>query len=376
MTFVAGNANRDSALLRRARRDAANAARPAAAVPVSKLESKHEPRSVIAKAKRAVGDSALMRRVRRGDAPQASPAAGPASADGQREQAERSVVEMAKRAVGDSALMRRVRRGDAPQASPAAGPVPDADDLEHPVGDAVFIRQVARGDASDAHPATGAPAEGREERHADPLSATEVHQVAVGPVATGEVRERLEPVEPSPARRKLLRLRSPFVRAPREAATAERVPVRFRVARAVGTAASALPESRAVRVGTAVATVVAENQGILRAGLAAASVVPVLRPYVKVAVAATSAISVAHRVVRAGNKATSTLAALRRPEGPAIAHAGNGFGVPRREAAPLDAAARARYANPAAYRSDRGGPAAVPAQAADGDAKPEEAAGE
>ncbi|MFG3338625.1 hypothetical protein [Glycomyces sp. NPDC048151] len=310
MIALAGNAIRDSALLRRARRDAAIAARPAAFAPAP--PSEREPRSVIAKAKHAIGDSALLRRSR-GKAVNAAVPPAPLT-----DPAGSSLAAKAKHAIGDSALLRRVRRRAA----------------------------------------------------TDP--------VAVVPVQTVERRERLEPSEPQPettTRRGLLRLRPRFVRAPREAAAAERVPVRYRVARAVGSAASALPRSRAVRVGTAVAVVVAENQGILRAGLTAASAVPVLRPYVKVAVAATSAISVAHRVIRAKDKAAGVVSAFRAPAADAgTANAGNGFALGstppaggRGEPDP------ARFANPAAYRPRPARPTPVPVQANDG-ANPEDLA--
>lgn len=108
---------------------------------------------------------------------------------------------------------------------------------------------------------------------------------------------------------------------------ADWIPVRYRVARAVGAAASALPESRAVRVGTAVAELVAANQGVIKAGLTAASAVPVLRPYVKVAATAMGAIAVARRIARAKNAASDVAAAFRGPTTPGMAHAGNGFGL-------------------------------------------------
>jgi hypothetical protein len=116
-------------------------------------------------------------------------------------------------------------------------------------------------------------------------------------------------------------------RKPRDARPDDWIPVRFRVARAVGAAASALPESRAVRVGTVVVDLVAANQGAIKAGLTAASAVPVLRPYVKVAATAMGAIAVARRVARAKNAAADVAAAFRGPGTPGTAHAGNGFGL-------------------------------------------------
>jgi hypothetical protein len=106
-----------------------------------------------------------------------------------------------------------------------------------------------------------------------------------------------------------------------------------RAARAAGTAASALPESRAVQVGVvvagAVASVVAAHPGIVKAGLTAAGTVPVLRPYVKVAIAATGAVVALRRVVRAKTAAAGALAALRGDTGAettGTTDAGRGFG--------------------------------------------------
>jgi hypothetical protein len=121
-------------------------------------------------------------------------------------------------------------------------------------------------------------------------------------------------------------------RTPREERRAAdaRGPVRYRIARAVGTAASGLPESRAVQVGTAVGSAVvsavAAHPGMVRAGLTAANAVPVLRPYVRVALAATTAIGVAGRVVRAKRTATNAVSALRGRREP-MPYAGNGFGL-------------------------------------------------
>lgn len=136
----------------------------------------------------------------------------------------------------------------------------------------------------------------------------------------------------------------------KSARPADRVPVRYRVARAVGAAASALPESRAVRVGTAVAELVAANQGAIKAGLTAASAVPVLRPYVKVAATAMGAIAVARRIARAKNAAADVAAAFRGPATPGTAHAGNGFDVtalPSQSASGGDAATAPAGAVPA-----------------------------
>jgi hypothetical protein len=160
------------------------------------------------------------------------------------------------------------------------------------------------------------------------------------------------------------RVRDRFARPPREEAEI-RVPVRFRVARAVGTAASAIPESRAVRMGTAVVTVVAAHPNIVRAGLTAASAVPVLRPYVKVAVAATSAIAVVRRIAEAKSAATDVVSTLRsRPGSPGMAYAGNEFGLGS-AAEPIiaidDKAAPATLANPAAITALPPESTAVPA---------------
>ncbi len=137
------------------------------------------------------------------------------------------------------------------------------------------------------------------------------------------------------------RMRPRAARTPREAPPATdtaKTSVFRRAARAAGTAASALPESRAVQVGVVVAgtvaSVVAAHPGIWKAGLTAAGTVPVLRPYVKVAVAATGAVVVLRRVARAKTAATDALAALRvdtDPEKTGMAHAGNGFD-PKRQA--------------------------------------------
>lgn len=123
-------------------------------------------------------------------------------------------------------------------------------------------------------------------------------------------------------------MRARFERVPRDEAELDWVPVRIRVARAVGTAASAIPESRAVKVGAAVADLAARHPNVVRAGLTAASAVPVLRPYVKVAVAATSVIAVARRLAEARSAATDVVATLRsRPDSDPMAYAGNGFGL-------------------------------------------------
>lgn len=164
------------------------------------------------------------------------------------------------------------------------------------------------------------------------------------------------------------RVRDRFARPPREADDVDRVPVRFRVARAVGTAASAIPESRAVKLGTAAANVIAAHPNIVRAGLTAASAVPVLRPYVKVAVAATSAIAVVRRLAEAKSAATDVVSTLRsRPDSTTIAHAGNEFGLGS-AAEPIveidDKAAPATLANPAAVTALPADPTAVPAQPA------------
>jgi hypothetical protein len=166
------------------------------------------------------------------------------------------------------------------------------------------------------------------------------------------------------------RVRDRFARPPREEAEI-RVPVRFRVARAVGTAASAIPESRAVKMGTAVATVVAAHPNIVRAGLTAASAVPVLRPYVKVAVAATSVIAVARRLAEARSAATDVVATLRsRPGSPGMAYAGNEFGLGsaaepivlegEKAALPTSPAASAEPVVPAAQPAEPAAAAAPP----------------
>ncbi|MEV3938486.1 hypothetical protein AB0K52_21235 [Glycomyces sp. NPDC049804] len=145
---------------------------------------------------------------------------------------------------------------------------------------------------------------------------------------------------------------------------ADWMPVRYRVARAVGAAASALPESRAVRVGTAVAELVAANQGVIKAGLTAASAVPVLRPYVKVAATAMGAIAVARRIARAKNAAADVAAAFRGPAAPGTAHAGNGFGLDPK-ALPEPAGGREAAS---AHAAGAGAAPTVPAQADSRDA--------
>ncbi|MDA1366360.1 hypothetical protein [Glycomyces algeriensis] len=182
------------------------------------------------------------------------------------------------------------------------------------------------------------------------------------------------------------RVRDRFARPPREEAEI-RVPVRFRVARAVGTAASAIPESRAVKMGTAVATVVAAHPNIVRAGLTAASAVPVLRPYVKVAVAATSVIAVARRLAEARSAATDVVATLRsRPGSPGMAYAGNEFGLgsaaepivleSEKAALPASPAASAEPVVPAAQPADpaAAAPPVVPAPSAEPTAVPGQSA--
>lgn len=140
---------------------------------------------------------------------------------------------------------------------------------------------------------------------------------------------------------------------------ADWIPVRYRVARAVGAAASALPESRAVRVGTAVAELVAANQGVIKAGLTAASAVPVLRPYVKVAATAMGAIAVARRIARAKNAASDVAAAFRGPATPGMAHAGNGFGLDAKALPSKPASGRESASAPAGKGAGAPG---VPAQ--------------
>jgi hypothetical protein len=173
----------------------------------------------------------------------------------------------------------------------------------------------------------------------------------------------------SAARARILRsIPRPRFRVPRAAAGIDRVPVRYRVARAVGTAASAIPESRVVRVGTAVAGVVAANPGIVRAGLTAASAVPVLRPYVKVAVVATTAITAARRIAAAKRAAADVVSAFRGHPDTGMAHAGNGFRLGTASGA--TAGDRAIEAAPAPPANDSAEPEAPERATA-----PEEAAG-
>lgn len=214
----------------------------------------------------------------------------------------------------DPALPRRARRSAAPPAADVPvlqtdGPAPE------PVGRSGFFDRVPR------------PRFARVPREAASVE---------GPAADVPVPQSDEHVKPEPSGRlRFLRsLPRPRFRAPREAADADWVPVHYRVARAVGTAASALPESRAVRVGTVVVTAVAANPGIVRAGLTAASAIPVLRPYVKVAVVATTAITAARRIAEAKRATADVVSAFRaRPED------GNGSGPAA--AAPAKAASEA-----------------------------------
>jgi hypothetical protein len=207
------------------------------------------------------------------------------------------------------------------------------------------------------------------DRSADPSSDRAPHEASADSPVIVSVSQPVGRAKSLPAVpiRILRSLPRPRFRVPRAAADIDRIPVRYRVARAVGTAASAIPESRAVRVGTAVAGVVAAHPGILRAGLTAASAVPVLRPYVKVAVVATSAITAARRIAEAKRAASDVVAAFRGQD-PGLAHAGNGFNL--RTAAPAPPEAAAVEADPAAPATGTAKPEA-PERAT----KPEEAAG-
>ncbi|GAA2166082.1 MULTISPECIES: hypothetical protein [Glycomyces] len=263
-----------------------------------------------------------------------------------------------------SATAPRGNRGPAKDAGRPAAPAPAASHATpEPTGRPGVLRGVRRLPSQLARPITGRVSAARREREAgaegagwirrfpSPVPRTAKRPESAereggpGPADADRPRER---VERDAGDRSRGRMR--LGRKPRAARPADWIPVRYRVARAVGAAASALPESRAVRVGTAVAELVAANQGAIKAGLTAASVVPVLRPYVKVAATAMGAIAVARRVARAKNAAADVAAAFRGPAAPGMAHAGNGFG--------LDA-----KAVPPARAGDAAGASAVPPHA-------------